>query len=106
MTISRSSNIDDPHCTACANRRPWAATVAAIEARFRAHGVSWPDFVIMHGKDLTCAAAASGSGAKDRGLYVIATDRHGAAAKHAKVFNRAEGYYVGVSSIVDDDTAF
>ena len=100
--ITLSKNIDAPSCTACANRRPWNETIAAIEAKRKAHRVKWPNFVIMHGKDLTCSAATSGSGMKDRGLYVIATDQHGVAATHAKVFCRKHGWFVGVRSVLND----
>jgi hypothetical protein len=102
VRISTSRNINAPNCTACANRRPWEATIELIEANFKVHRVTWPDFLIAHGKDLTCAAASSGSGMMDGGLYVIATDSRGVAAKHAKVFNRKAGWYVGVSSILGD----
>lgn len=102
MAISLSPNIDAPSCTACANRRPWAATVSAIEAKLKAHGVIWQDFAIIHGKYLSCADAETLGGMKDAGLYVVATDVHGVEAKHAKVFNRVDGHYVGVSSIIDD----
>jgi len=103
MTITISPNIDAPDCTACANRRPWAATISALDAKFRANNVTWPDFVVMHGKDMTCAAALPSSGVQDVGLYVVAVDAAGNEARHAKVFARQDPHYVGVTSILKDD---
>jgi len=103
VTIRRSKNINAPNCTACANRRPWEETVAAVEANFETHGVRWPHFVIMHGKDLTCAAAIGASGRMDAGLFVVATDPCGSSAKHAKVFKTVEGFYVGLKRVLNDN---
>jgi hypothetical protein len=105
VTIRRSENIDAPSCTACANRRPWDDTIKALEACLKARNVSWPNFVVMHGKDLECDAALARGGRKDAGLYVVATDPRGVVAKQARVFNRVEGYYVGVRAVLNG-TAF
>lgn len=103
MTIKISPNIDAPGCVACANRRPWLSTVAALDAKLRAHNVAWADFVIMHGRNLTCADSLASSGVQDAGLYVVAVDPAGQEARHAKVFARKDPHYVGITSILNDD---
>jgi hypothetical protein len=101
ITVKCSPNIDDNDCHECVSRRPWPATVTAVVAALTKHGVTWPRVVIMHGKDLSCAHAKSSSGIMDATLYVVAVDAHDAEAKHAKVFKRKDGHYVGVSSVIN-----
>lgn len=100
MNIRLSGNINAHDCTTCANRRPWDQTIAAIEGQLRAHGVSWSDFVVMHGRDLSCAAAMDSSGHKNAGLYVVATDAQANEVKSADVFARKDPHYVGVKAIL------
>lgn len=102
MVIKKSPNIDAPGCTACARRRPWKSTLAALAAKLQAHNVTWPDFVVMHGKGMTCAEALASSGVQDRGLYVVAVDAAGRQARHARVFARKDPHYVGVRAILED----
>lgn len=100
MKIQLSSNIDAENCEACKNcraGRSWDETIAELEDQLRAHGVNWPDFVIMHGKNLPCAAAQEKR--EDAGLYVVATDPQGNEATSAEIFAREDPHYVGVSSI-------
>ncbi|MBK9266209.1 MAG: hypothetical protein IPM54_41295 [Polyangiaceae bacterium] len=102
MTIRRSDNIDAENCEKCKNcraGRSWDETIAELENQLRAHGVIWPDFVIMHGKNLSCDEALESRGKKDAGLYVVATDKQGNEAKSANIFARKDPHYVGVSSI-------
>jgi hypothetical protein len=68
--------------------------------------VRWPDFVIIHGKQLSGADAKTHGGMKDAGLYVMATDAHSVEAKQAKLFKRVDGHYVGISSILDGGAFF
>lgn len=103
MTITIAANIDAPGCSACAARRPWSSTIADLDAKLRAHNVTWPDFVIMHGKNMSCSGALGSSGMMDHGLFVVAVDSAGREARHAKVFARKDGHYVGVTSILDED---
>jgi hypothetical protein len=105
VKISLSPNIDASGCSVCAKRGPWTTTLADIEAKLLGHGVAWADFRVIHGKDLTCAAASRASGVMDAGLYLVATDPHGVGARHVKVFSRVDGSYVGLSSVLND-TAF
>jgi hypothetical protein len=106
MTIRRSDNIGAENCEQCKNcraGRSWDETIAELEKQLGAHGVNWPDFVIMHGKDLPCSAVQEKR--EDAGLYVVATDPQGNEARAAEVFDRADPHYVGVSSI-RNGTAF
>ncbi|WP_437568575.1 hypothetical protein [Sorangium sp. So ce542] len=105
MNIRLSSNVDEHSCTTCANRRPWDQTIASLEHQLRAHGVTWHDFVVMHGRDLSCAEALDSPGQKNAGLYVVATDAQGNEARSAKIFARKDGYYVGVKAALNG-TAF
>lgn len=100
MRVEKSKYIDSPDCEVCANRRPWESTLAKLEANLRAHGVTWPQFVIMHGRNKSCAEARSG--VHDRGLYVVATNADGTENKHADIFARKNPYFVGVSAILTD----
>ena len=102
MTITISPQINATGCTACANHHPWSSTISALDAKLRAHNVTWPDFVIMHGKNKTCAAALASPGVQDIGLYVVAVDTAGKEALHARVFARKDQHYVGVTSILKD----
>lgn len=105
MNIRLSSNINSHDCTTCANRQPWDQTIADIEHQLRSHGVTWPDFKVMHGRNLSCAAALGSSGQKNAGLYVVATDARGNEVRSANVFARKDPHYVGVRAILDG-TAF
>lgn len=100
MNIVLSKNIDAPWCTACKVHRPWTSTIAKIEAKLRAANVTWPDFVIMHGKNKSCAAVKSAD--HDRGLYVVAMTANGAEAKKVDLFARRDPHYVGIDSVLKD----
>lgn len=104
MTIRRSDNIGAKNCERCKNcraGRSWDETIAELEKQLDAHGVTWPDFVIMHGKDLPCAEAQKSAGNKDAGLFVVATNAHGKKTRKAGIFANKNGYYTGVKSILN-----
>lgn len=105
MKITISPNIDAADCAACANRRPWDSTISELEAKLRAHNVTWPHFMVMHGANKTCAGALASSGMQDIGLYVVAVNESGQEARHAEVFARKDQHYVGIASILKE-TAF
>ncbi|MDI1444937.1 hypothetical protein [Polyangium sp. 6x1] len=100
MQIGLSKNIDAEGCEKCKEFRPWWGTIAKIAAQLHAHGVTWPNFLIIHGKHLSCRDAPD-AGDLDRTVYVIATDEHGKEAKGQPIFTTKAGYYVGVNSILD-----
>jgi hypothetical protein len=99
--IRLSDKIDKLDCPRCDRRRPWADTITQIQAQLRAHGVSWRDFQIIHGRYLTCDEALKDPGFKNAGLYVIAVDSQGMEAKAAKVFARKDPHFVGVANVLN-----
>ncbi|MBK9265319.1 MAG: hypothetical protein IPM54_36735 [Polyangiaceae bacterium] len=105
MDITKSSNIDVDNCAACQKRRPWDPTIADVKEQLRSHGVTWPNFVIMHGNDLSCTEAPKNSGKWNATLYVVATDMHGKKARAAKIFLNQSGYFIGLETVLDG-TAF
>jgi hypothetical protein len=100
MNIVLSQNIDAPSCTACSVHRPWTSTIAKIEAKLRANNVVWRDFMIMHWKNMSCAAVRTAD--HHRGLYVVAMTPNGAQATRVALFARKTPYYVGIDAILRD----
>lgn len=105
MNIQLHDNINAKGCATCARHEPWDMTIARIEAQLRAHGVTWPDFVIIHGNYRSCDAAKKASGRFDAGLYLVATDAQGKRSRTADLFDRKDPSYVGLKSIFNG-TAF
>lgn len=99
MQIGLSKNIDAEGCEKCKEFRPWWGTIAKIAAQLHAHGVTWPNFLIIHGKHLSCRNAPD-AGRFDASLYVVATDAEGKDATGARVFATKARYYVGVNRIL------
>lgn len=97
MNITRH-NIDSPSCTVCKRHRPWTTTIARLKSELQARNVSWPSFVLMHGKGRSCEDAASRL--HDRGLYVVAVNASGQVDRRAVIFARKAPYYVGINAIL------
>ncbi|MDC0741037.1 hypothetical protein [Polyangium mundeleinium] len=105
MQIGLSKDINAEGCKKCQEFRPWWGTIAKIAAQLHAHGVIWPNFLIIHGKRLSCRDAPD-AGRFDESVYVIATDEDGkdATAEQAKVFVTEKGNssrYVAVSNVLN-----
>ncbi|WP_438032190.1 hypothetical protein [Sorangium sp. So ce204] len=100
MKIERSRNVGAENCEECRDREPWDKTIAAVARQLAAHGVTWPAFVIMHGHDRRCAEAL-GAENFDRSHYIVAVDEEGKKAKDASVFDRKDGSFVGVTSVIN-----
>ena len=101
MTIRMSPNIDAPDCSACRSGRPWDETIRALEKELVAHSVTWPDFLIIHRRDLPCADASTNARMMNAGLYLTAVDAAGKEARHARVFHRHAKHFVGLGSVLD-----
>lgn len=106
MKITLSPHINDEKCPVCEKRCPWPSTQARLDSKLREHNVKWQHFLVMHGKNKSCAEALASLSTHDRGLYIVATDPTGRVARQAKIFARRAGYYVGLKSILDNNDAF